>query len=142
LAEIPVTRVAIVDDDPNYGRAVARLLRASGMEARTFSSAEEYLAVGRTIPADCLLVDVQLGGMSGFDLLGRLGSAGPSAPIVFISGHREDSIPVRAAEAGCAFVRKSEPGDVVLAAIRAAVAEGALPRGAAAITPGVPHPDR
>ena len=115
-------RVAIVDDDPTYGRAVARLLRASRLEAVTFRSAEEYLASGRAEGADCLLVDVDLGGMSGFALRERLRSAGSRLPVVFISGHTEASIPLQAAEAGCAFVSKGEPGAVILEAIRHAVA--------------------
>lgn len=125
--ETTVLLVAIIDDDPSYGRAAARLLRASGMQARTFSSAEEYLEVGRSIPARCLLVDVHLGGMSGFDLQGLLVSVGSPPPVVFISGDDEESIAARAAEAGCAFVRKSDPGDEVLAAIRRAVEGATLP---------------
>jgi FixJ family two-component response regulator len=89
--------------------------------------------------ADCLLVDVQLGGMSGFDLLGLLGPPGAAPPVVLISGHTEESIPVRAADAGCAFVRKSDPGEALLGAIRAAVANAALPHEAGAPAAGMPH---
>lgn len=121
MPDSTATRVAIVDDDLTYGRAAARLFRASGIEALTFTSAEEFLAAGPSGRVDCLLLDVHLGGMSGFDLQERLASAGALPPIVFISGHTEPGIPARAAEAGCPFVRKSEPGDVLLGAVIRAV---------------------
>ena len=121
------TRVAIVDDDPTYGRAVARLLRASGMEARTFASAEEYLGADPADASDCLLLDVQLGGMSGFDLQARIAAFASRPAVVFISGLTEAWIPDRAAGTGCAFVRKSDPGGVLLEAIARAISGLPLP---------------
>lgn len=138
MREASPIRVAIVDDDPSYGRAVARLLRASRMETRTFASAEEYLASGGEGSVDCLLLDVQLGGMSGFDLRCRLACAGSRTAVVFISGLSEESVAAKAAEAGCAFVRKSDPGEIVLDAIRQAVVD-ALPHEAGAAEPRRPH---
>lgn len=126
MPNVPATRVAIVDDDLTYGRAAARLLRASGFEALTFNSAEEYLAAGAAGEADCLLLDVHLGGMSGFDLQRSLASSTGRPPVVFISGQTEPWIPARAAEAGCPFLRKSDPREVLLAAIQAAAAVGPL----------------
>lgn len=121
MAEPQRNRVAIVDDDPSYGRAVARLLRASGMETRTFGSAEDYLASNGEGAFDALLLDVELPGLSGFDLRRRLVSAGSGPAVVFISGHLEEAIALEAAGTGCLFVRKSDPGEVVLAALRRAV---------------------
>lgn len=138
MPESSPLRVAIVDDDPSYGRAVARLLRASRMEPRTFASAEEYLARGSEGPVDCILLDIQLGGMSGFDLHGQLASAGSATAVVFISGQSEGAA-TRAAEAGCRFVRKSDPGEVLLDAIRRAVAGEVLPHEAVAVDPDVLH---
>ena len=126
MPESPLLRVAIVDDDPSYGRAVARLLRASRMETRTFASAEEYLASAGEGSADCLLLDVQLVGMSGFDLQRRLATAGSRTAVVFISGQNEGAATL-AAEAGCRFVRKSDSCEVLLEAIRRTVAGQALP---------------
>lgn len=142
MPEASTTRVAIVDDDPSYGRAVARLLRASGVEALTFASAEEYLESGASAHPDCLLVDVHLGGMTGFDLQRRLDAAGLRPPIVFISGHTEGWIPERAAEAGCAFLRKSDPRDLLLGAIRRATAAPGATRNGSAPAPAVPPPPR
>lgn len=112
-------RVAIVDDDPSYRRAVARFLHLSGLAVSAFDSAEAYLEGGGKAP-DCLLLDVQLGGMSGFDLQRRLATVPDRPGVVFISGHVEEAITAQAAETGCAFVQKSDPGTVLLEAIRQA----------------------
>lgn len=133
------TRVAIVDDDPTYGRAAARLLRASDFEAVTYRSAEAFLASAPTVGADCLLLDVHLGGMTGFDLQRRLAEAGDRTPVVFISGHTDEGLSGRAAESGCAFLSKADPGDAVIRAIRAAVERARLPQEAVAADPGLPH---
>lgn len=133
------TRVAIVDDDPSYGRAAARLLRACGLETLTFRSAEAFLEAAPEAAADCILVDVHLDGMTGFDLQHRLSESGVRTPVVFISGHTEAALPARAAEAGCAFLLKSDPGEAVVGAIREAVAKRRLPDGAVANGTGLPH---
>ena len=116
-------RIAIVDDDTSHSRALARLLRAAGMEALTFPSAEDFLmasSLGRT--ADCLVLDIQLGGMSGFDLQRHLAADPDAPPVVFLTAHAEPETIARAAESGCAYVRKIEPADRLLAAIREAIA--------------------
>jgi FixJ family two-component response regulator len=139
VSEASPIQVAIIDDDPSYGRAVARLLRASGMKTRVFASAEEYLSSGGEGQVDCLLLDVQLGGMSGLDLQLRLASAGSGAAVVFISGQADAEIAAKAAEAGCRFVPKSDPGEAVLGAIRQAVAGEVLPLEADAVGPDGQH---
>jgi len=139
VPEASPIQVAIIDDDPSYGRAVARLLRASAMETRVFASAEEYLSSGGEGQVDCILLDVQLGGMSGLDLQRRLVSAGSGTAVVFISGQDEEAIATRAAKAGCPFVRKSDPGESVLDAIRQAVAGGVPPLEAGAVDEDRPH---
>jgi FixJ family two-component response regulator len=115
-------RIAIVDDDTSHCRALARLLRASGMQAWTFPSAEAYLQHDGEPPFDCLVLDIQLGGMSGFELQGRLHAAGAAPAVVFLTAHEEPETIARAAQAGCAYVRKTESGQVLLDAIRSAVA--------------------
>ncbi len=72
--------------------------------------------------------------MSGFDLRCQLASAGSRTAVVFISGLSDESTATKAAEAGCAFVRKSDPGEIVLGAIRRP-SRDALPHGADAVTP-------
>jgi len=119
-------RVAIVDDDTSHCRALARLLRASGMEASVFASAEEYLELRNGSTVDCLVLDIQLGGMSGFELQSRLAAADPALPVVFLSAHEDPETVARAAQTGCAYVRKTESGRTLLEAIRRA-AEGRSP---------------
>ena len=117
-----MVRVAIVEDETSNARAVARLLRASGMESVTFASAEEYLERADASEVDCVVLDIQLGGMSGFDLQSRLAVTHPGLPVIFLSAHEESETLARARCAGCAFVRKTEPGKVLLETIRGAVA--------------------
>jgi FixJ family two-component response regulator len=77
--------IAIVDDDESIRRSLARVLLYNGITARTFGSAEEYLS---HVPCEeplCLVLDVHLGGLSGFDLQDRLEAAGRAPPIVFIT---------------------------------------------------------
>jgi FixJ family two-component response regulator len=119
--------IAIVDDDTSHCRAVARLLRASGMQAITFPSAEDYLAARGATPVDCLILDIQLGGMSGFDLLHWLTAAGGSPPVVFLTAHSEPETMAQVAATGCAYVCKTDPGRVLLEAIRQAVADRTHP---------------
>jgi FixJ family two-component response regulator len=142
VSEASAIRVAIVDDDPSYGRAVARLLRASRMETRTFTSAEAYLAAESETSADCLVLDIQLGGMSGFELQRRLVSTASRTAVVFLSAHDEARVVARVAGTGCLLVRKSDPSEFVLEAIRRALEGVALPHEAVADVPGDPHPER
>src|SRR5262245_51913395 len=119
-------RIAIIDDDASHSRAVARLLRASGMEPVTFTSAEDYLAGRNGTAVDCLVLDIQLGGMSGFDLHCRLSGAGPVPPIVLLTAHGEPETIARVVSTGCSYVRKTDPAQVLLEAIRQAVAAHAV----------------
>jgi len=114
--------IAIIDDDTSHCRAVSRLLRASGMQTIIFSSAEAYLARDAGTPADCLVLDIQLGGMSGFDLQNRLASDPTAPPVVFLSAHSEPETIARITSTGCSYVRKTDPGPVLLEAIRMAIA--------------------
>ena len=77
--------VAIVDDDESIRRSLVRLFRIHGIRADAFASAEEYLGRGSVDEPACLVVDVNLVGVSGFDLQGRLGANGKTPPIIFMS---------------------------------------------------------
>jgi DNA-binding response OmpR family regulator len=114
-------RIAIVDDDAPHSRAVARLMRASGLQASVFVSAEDYLARGEERAFDALVLDIQLGGMSGFELQRRIAAAG-GPPIVFLTAHEEPETLARASQAGCPLVRKTDPARVLLDAVRAEIA--------------------
>ena len=78
--------VAILDDDESLRRCLSRILLANGINVRAFSSAESYLSqVGDSMPR-CMVLDIQLGGLSGFELQQRLRDEGREPPIIFITG--------------------------------------------------------
>jgi FixJ family two-component response regulator len=115
--------VAVVDDDENLCRSLARLLRAAGMQPVTYGSAEAFLADSKQPKFDCLVLDIQLGGMSGIQLGQRLVAEGSHAPFIFITAHDDPAARTEAAASGClAFFRKTDAGADVLEAIRRAVA--------------------
>lgn len=119
-----MSRVGIVEDDTGCRRALSRLLRAAGQDPMGFGSAEEYLESVGDVDVACLVVDVQLGGMSGFDLQRRLAGSGSAPPVVFLTAADEEETARRAALAGCAYVRKNAPAEELLRAIRSAVDAG------------------
>jgi FixJ family two-component response regulator len=117
-ASIPI-HVAIVDDDENLCRSFGRLLRAAGMEPVTYPSAEAFLADTKHTRFNCLILDVQLGGISGLDLSRRLTAAGDCTPFIFITAHDDSETRAEAEAAGCAaYFRKTDSGAEVLEAIR------------------------
>ncbi|MDM0022708.1 response regulator transcription factor [Variovorax saccharolyticus] len=117
--------VAVVDDDTSVARSLGRLLRASGMQPITYASAEEFLADTERPRFDCLVLDIQLGGMSGLDLAKHLPSLGPVAPFIIITAHDDDESRGTAENLGAfAYFRKSDAGSAVLDAIRRAAATG------------------
>ncbi len=115
--------VAVIDDDENICRSLGRLLRAAGMQPITYDSAESFLADTKHPQFSCLVLDIQLGGISGIELADRLAAVGGRTPIIFITAH-DDPEARRAAEAlGCvAYFRKTDSGKDVLEAIRRAAA--------------------
>ena len=79
--------IAVVDDDRSMTRMLTRVLSSAGFDVAVFHSAEEFLAAYAMIEARCLVLDVDLPGMSGLDLQWRLKEAGQDLPILFVSGH-------------------------------------------------------
>ena len=79
--------IAVIDDDRSMTRMLTRVLSSAGFEVAVFHSAEEFLAAYAMIDARCLVLDVDLPGMSGLDLQWRLRDAGQDVPILFVSGH-------------------------------------------------------
>jgi len=114
------TYVAVVDDDESVCRSFARLLRASGIQAVTYSSAEAFLADNKRPQFDCMVFDVQLGGMSGIELGRAIASSTVRrAPVIYITAHDDPETRASAEAAGCAaYFRKNESGDEVLETIR------------------------
>ena len=114
--------VAVIDDDESHCRSLSRLLRAAHLQPISYSSAEAFLADAKHPKFDCLMMDIQLEGMSGLDLSRKLSAAKDDTPIVFITAHDEPEVRAQAEATGCAgYFRKTDPGPEVLAAIRRAV---------------------
>ena len=113
--------VAVIDDDENFCRSLGRLLRAAGMQVITYASGEAFLSDTQPPRFDCLVLDVQLGGMSGIELAGRLVAEGRTSPFIYLTGQDDPEVRVEAEATGCvAFFRKTDPGRDVLDAIRRA----------------------
>ena len=113
--------VAIVDDDESLCRSLGRLLRAAGLNPVTYPSAEAFLDDAQHPPFDCLLLDVQLGGISGIELQRRLVASGERTPVVFLTAYDDPEWRAQAIAAGCAaYFRKNDSGADVLEAIRRA----------------------
>jgi len=114
--------VAVIDDDERYCRSLARLLRAAGMQSITYASAETFLADTKQPRFDCLVIDVQLGGMSGIDLGRRLVAEGRVVPVIYVTAYDDPETRAEARAAGAAaFFRKAESGADLLDAIRRVV---------------------
>ena len=111
--------VAVVDDDEDLCRSLARLLRASGMHPVTYSSAEAFLADTKHPQFDCLVLDVQLGGMSGIELMQGLLAESGHVPFIYLTAHDSPEARAIAEAAGCAgYFRKTDSGAELLEAIR------------------------
>lgn len=110
--------VGVVDDDESIRVALARVLRGNGIQVETFGSAEEFLLRAVTGQPECIVLDVHLGEMSGFELRDRLASDGAPPPIIFITGH--DDVPAARAKSGggCGFLRKPFDTNDLVALLR------------------------
>ncbi len=114
--------VFVVDDDETVRKALARLIRSAGMTARTFPTAEAFLAENHAVPASCLVLDVRLPGLNGLQLQEALNRKGYPLAIIFITGHGDVPTSVRAMKAGAVdFLQKPFSGPDLLDAIRRAV---------------------
>ena len=113
------TQVYVVDDDISVREGVARLIRSAGFTAKTFVSGEEFLAAAQSkIPA-CLILDVNLPGLNGLDLQQELSKSNVEIPIIFITGHGDIPMTVRAVKAGAVnFLTKPFDDQDLLKAVR------------------------
>ena len=115
--------VFVVDDDTAVRESLRNLIRSAGLSVQTFSSAQEFLASQRPKAPSCLVLDVQLPGLSGLDLQQELAKGGIQIPIIFITGHGDIPMSVRAMKAGALeFLTKPVNDDDLLDAIQQAIA--------------------
>ena len=114
--------IAVVDDDESVCRSFSRLLRTARFQPITYPSAEAFLADTRHPKFDCLVLDIQLEGMSGLELSQRLATVKDTTPVVIITAHDDPRVRQQAEASGCAgYFRKTDPGEAVLEAITKAV---------------------
>ena len=90
--------IYVIDDDQSVLRALLLLLKASGFDARAFSSAEEFLVQSRPIGGDCIILDLSMPGMNGFALMAKLAARGISAPVIIITAFDDAESRERARE--------------------------------------------
>ena len=116
--------VAVIDDDPDIREALRGLLRSVGLGVELFSSVQEFLAAFQRERPGCLVLDVRLPGRSGLDLQEELARADIHFPVIFISGHADVPMSVRAMKAGAGeFLTKPVRDQDLLDAIQLAIAK-------------------
>jgi FixJ family two-component response regulator len=123
--------IAIVDDDPSVRRALHRLVQAAGYTVQSFASAHEFLHSLPGCRAACLVLDIHLDGMSGFELQQRLAADGVGIPVIFVTAHDDAPTRERIEGSGAAgHLWKPVDEQELLDAIRRAIAldKGAIDR--------------
>jgi FixJ family two-component response regulator len=114
--------VFVVDDDISVRESLESLIRFAGWQPQTFASAQEFLSLPRVFVPSCLVLDVTLPDLNGLDLQKRIAADRIDMPIIFITGHGDVPMAVRAMKAGAAeFLTKPYGDEVLLSAIRQAV---------------------
>jgi len=117
--------VSVVDDDASLRRSVKNLLLSVGFRVETFASAEEFLRSAERENTGCLVLDLRMTGMNGFELLRHVAVTGPRMPVVILTAHGDEEARQRALEAGAvAFLRKPFQGDALLDAVQMAMHHG------------------
>src|SRR5258706_11575902 len=111
--------VYIVDDDASVREAVRSLVRSAGLNVHDFASAQEFLAHRRPPTGGCLVLDLQLPGLTGLDLRQELAKTGADIPIIFLTGHGDIPASVQAIKAGAVdFLTKPFEDRALLSAIQ------------------------
>jgi FixJ family two-component response regulator len=114
--------VAIVDDDELMRNALEGLLKAAGMPARAFASAEEFLESGQSQQTACLIADIRMPGMSGLELQSKLNTEHCCIPTIFITAHGDTNLRMRALRAGATeCLTKPFKNEILLSNVRAAL---------------------
>jgi FixJ family two-component response regulator len=111
--------VFVIDDDISVRESLEMLLRSAGLHAKVFASAKEFLSYPRVYVPTCLILDVSLPEVSGLDLQQRIAADRADMPIIFISGHGDVPITVKAMKAGAIeFLIKPFDDETLLKAVR------------------------
>jgi len=119
--------VFVVDDDISVRESLDLLIRCEGWQPETFASAQEFLDRARALVPSCLVLDVSLPGLNGLHLQNRVAVERTDMPIIFITGHGDVPMTVRAMKAGAIeFLTKPFSDEVLLSAIRQALEHSRL----------------
>ena len=110
--------VGIVDDDASLRTALARVLRGNGIRTETFESAEEFLERVDPGEPDCIVLDIHLAGITGFELQDLLASRGAEPPVIFITGHDDELAQRGQVHGTCGYLRKPFDTKALLALLR------------------------
>jgi FixJ family two-component response regulator len=114
--------IAVVDDEQSVRQGLQRLMRSIGWKVKTFASAQEFLAHSRNEAPSCVVLDLQLPGLSGLDLQKQMAEVGLATPIVFLTGHGDIPATVQAMKAGAIeFLTKPVDEDNLVRAIQEAI---------------------
>lgn len=117
-----VKLVAIVDDDESVRSALQGLMKAVGLPASAFASAEDFLNSGQQHQTACLIADIRMPGMSGLDLQAILNAERCRIPTIFITAHGDAKIRMQALRSGAVeFLSKPFSDDALLESVRAAL---------------------
>ena len=118
--------IAIVDDEASVRMALHRLIRSAGLEAETFPSGAEFLESMQTQQPDCVVLDVHMPEINGFEVQAQLAKSGARVPVVIITGHDTPETRVRVMEGGAAaYLLKPVDDRMLLDAITVAIADAA-----------------
>ena len=118
----PEAVIAIVDDDASVREGLSSLIRSAGLQVEAFESAQEFLARPCADAPSCLVLDLQMPGLSGLDLQKRMAQVGLEIPIVFLTGHGNIPASVQAMKAGAVeFLTKPFDEQDLLQAIQEAI---------------------
>jgi FixJ family two-component response regulator len=122
MAERDRQVVSVVDDDESLRRSLGNLFRSVGFTVETFASADEFLRSAQRANTSCLVLDLRMNGMSGFDLLRHLAAGEPRIPVVILTAHGDEETRRRSLEAGAiAFLDKPFHAHALLEAVRGAL---------------------
>lgn len=115
--------IAVLDDEPQMRKALRRLLGSHGFRVEAYERGNDFLAALPTHPADCLVLDLHMPGLNGFDVLEALGAQLAAPSVVILTGHDEPGTAERTHAMGAsAFLRKPVDESALLAAIKSAIA--------------------
>lgn len=115
--------IAIIDDDESLRTALLGLVRSLGYRGQGFGSAEDFIAAGTARETDCIVTDIQMGGINGIELTQRLAAEGCKAPVILITARTEQALLDRARNCGAVCVlRKPFAAEALIGCIETALA--------------------